>query len=89
MGKFRRITGHVYNVENQNGFNNALYDYFQASDKEQPNTYTKRKIREMIRDFPKIYPRTIVIVDMSFECGCVYIEDFDLADEANTYMFNN
>ncbi len=76
MSKFRKITGHVYKVKNQNGFNNALYDYFGASDNEEPNTYTKSKVREMIQNYPKIYPTTIVIIDNSFECGRVYIENF-------------
>jgi hypothetical protein len=28
MNNYKRITGHVYSIKNQNGFNNALYDYF-------------------------------------------------------------
>jgi len=81
MSKFRRITGHVYNVENQNGFNNALYDYFNATDVD------KKKVREMVQNFPEIYPTTIVIIDQSFECGRIYIENFDLDYEAHSYKY--
>lgn len=28
MDNFKQLSGHVYWVKNQNGFNNALYDYF-------------------------------------------------------------
>jgi len=89
MGKFRKITGHVYNVENQNGFNNALYDYFCAIDKEdgKGNSYTKEKVRKMVQNFPEIYPTTIVIIDNSFECSRVYIENFDLDEESHLYKF--
>lgn len=70
MSRFTKITGHVYIVENQNGFNNALYDYFDVD-------YPKNRVREMIQNFPQKYPTAIVIVDNSFECGRVHIECFD------------
>lgn len=87
MSKFRKITGHVYNVENQNGFNNALYDYFGATDDGKDNTHLKKKVREMVQNFPKSYPTTIVIIDQSFECSRVYIETFDLDWEAHSYKY--
>jgi len=87
MSRFRKITGHVYNVENQNGFNNALYDYFGATDDGMNNTHSKKKVREMIQNFPELYPTTIVIIDLSFECGRVYIESFDLDWEAHSYKY--
>lgn len=81
MGKFTKITDHVYHVENQNGFNNALYDYFDVLRDDGGGTREKKEIREMVQNFPKKYPTTIVIVDQSFECRRVYIENFDLSKE--------
>lgn len=71
MSNFKKITNHLYTVENQNGFNNALYDYFQCIDE---NSKSKKEVREMIQNFPKTYPTTFVIIDQSFECGRVFIE---------------
>ena len=87
MSRFRKITGHVYNVENQNGFNNALYHYFGATDNGENNTYSKKEVREMVQNFPEMYPTTIVIIDNSFECGRVFIESFDLDWEAHSYKY--
>jgi len=74
---FKKITGHCYAVKNQNGFNNSLYDYFGV---ESNGAYSKERIREMLQNFPTRYPTTIIIVDLSFECGSVYIEHFDMDD---------
>lgn len=74
-------------MENQNGFNNALYDYFNATDDGIDNTYSKKKVREMFQNFPEIYPTTIVIIDQSFECGRIYIENFDIDYEAHSYKY--
>lgn len=87
MSRFRKITGHVYNVENQNGFNNALYDFFSATDDGKNNTVSKKDVRRMIQNFPKIYPTTIVIIDQTFECARVYIETFDLDEQAHLYKY--
>ena len=73
MNNFKKITGHLYTARNQNGFNNALYDYFGEE-----TSYTKKEIREMIQNHPTIYPTAFVIVDMTFECNRMYIETFDL-----------
>lgn len=78
MCNFRKISGHVYHIENQNGFNNALYDYFEASDDVKDNSYSKKKIREMVQNYPQSYPTYFVVIDQSFESGRVYIETFDL-----------
>lgn len=74
---FKKITGHCYAVKNQNGFNNSLYDYFSVGSN---GAYSKEIIREMLQNFPTKYPTTIIIVDLSFECGSVYIEHFDMDD---------
>lgn len=73
---FIQITGHVYKVKNQNGFNNALYHYFGATDNGEGRNYTKKEVRKMVENWPKIYPTCIVIVDNSFNCARVYVECF-------------
>ena len=78
MSKFKQITEHLYTAENQNGFTNALYHYFNATDDGNNNTYSKKKVKEMVQNYPKTYPTSFVIVDKSFECGKVYIEEFDM-----------
>lgn len=78
MSKFKRITGHLYTAKNQNGFKNALYDYFNATDNSGNNTFSKKQVREMIQNHPVSYPTAFVIINKSFECGRVYIEEFDL-----------
>ncbi len=77
MNNYKRITGHVYSIKNQNGFNNALYDYFGIGI---DSTYSKGEVRKMVQNFPTKYPTNIVIIDQSFECRRVYIECFDLND---------
>lgn len=72
---FERITGHCYSVKNQNGFNGALYDFFKVGE---PNSnITKESVRKMIQNFPTQYPTNIVIVNLSVECGRVWIETFE------------
>lgn len=78
---FRKHTTHLYTVKNQNGFNNALYDFFSGIIDED-NTFSKKRIRSMVQNFPLYYPISIVIINQSFECGRVYIEAFDI-DEAS------
>lgn len=74
---FRMITGHMYIANNQNGFNNALYDYFQATDTGDTNAYSKKQVREMVQNIPPYYPVGIVIIDQTFECGRLYLEFFN------------
>lgn len=74
-GNFKRISGHMYKVYNQNGLNNALYDYFNVDDGEgYSGGYTKERVRKMLENWPKKYPCKIIIVDQSFECARVYLE---------------
>jgi hypothetical protein len=75
---FIKITGHLYKVKNQNGLNNALYNYFDVDD----DIIRKKAIREMVQSIPPYYPICFVIVDLSFECGRVYLEFFNLNEEA-------
>jgi len=67
---FRKHTKHLYTVKNQNGFNNALYDYFNI---DKNTSLTKKEVRDMIQNYPEYYPISIVIVDLSFECCRVEI----------------
>ncbi len=87
MSKFSKITNHLYKVENQNGLNNALYDYFQTTDNGEDFTKSKKTVRSMIKDKPPYYPISFVIVDFSFECGRVSLEFFDLEEEAHKFHF--
>lgn len=74
---FKMITGHMYIAENQNGFNNSLYDYFGATDDGEGNEYSKKRVREMVQNIPPSYPIGIVIIDQTFECGRLYLEFFN------------
>ena len=77
MSKFFKLSEHCYIVENQNGFNNALYNYFGCG-KESGEGYTKEQVRGMVQNYPKSYPTEIIIIDQTFECMRVYIEEFNI-----------
>ncbi len=83
MGKFYRHTDHLYTVENQNGFKNALYDFFGATDDGKDFTTSKQEVKKMVQNYPEIYPCSIVIINQSFECSRVYVEVFDLKEHAH------
>ncbi len=51
-----KITYNIFVVKNQNGFNNALYDYMRVDD----NFNAKQYIRSMVTCFPKSYPAAVV-----------------------------
>ena len=78
---FRKHSGHCYTIKNQNGLNNALYDYFGATNDGNNCTRSKKTVRELVTDIPNYYPMTMVIVDLTFECNRLYLEYFDI-DEA-------
>ena len=78
MKNFLRHTGHLYTVKNQNGFNNALYNYYEVDKK---GNLSKKEVRKMVQNFPEYYPISIIIIDQSFECSRVYIETLDLGEE--------
>lgn len=77
MSEFKKITRHLYTAKNQNGFKNALYDFFGAA-YNTPLAYSKKEVREMIQNYPESYPTAFVIVDESHEGRRIYIETFDL-----------
>lgn len=70
---WHKHSDHCYSVKNQNSFNAALYDYFESKTPEE-----KSDVRRMLQNWPKKYPTTIIIVDQSFECARVYIEQIKL-----------
>lgn len=80
MRNFIHHTGHLYTVKNQNGFNNALYDYFNATG--DGANFTKAEVRKMVQNFPPYYPVSMIIIDQSFECNRVFIEFFKMDVEA-------
>jgi hypothetical protein len=65
-------SGHLYSVKNQNGFNNALYNFYQYQD--------KKDIRRAVQNYPDYYPADIIIIDQMFECNRIYIEHINLID---------
>ena len=91
---FHRHTGHFYTVENQNGFNNALYDFYSATDDGVNASYSKKDIRKMVQNYPDLYPRSIIIIDQTYECSRIFIEQFSLSEEAHIgvtrgFMYRN
>lgn len=52
-----KITSDIFVVKNQNGFNNALYDFTGCYD----GFYSKQDIRSMVTDFPKSYPSVVFL----------------------------
>lgn len=52
-----KITYNIFVVKNQNGFNNALYDFMGSHD----SFYSKQEIRYMATDFPKSYPAVVIL----------------------------
>lgn len=52
-----KITYNIFVVKNQNGFNNALYDYTGCYD----GFCSKQEIRSMVTDFPKRYPAVVIL----------------------------
>jgi len=52
-----KITYNIFVVKNQNGFNNALYDFLGVNE----GFYTKQNARYMATDFPKSYPAVVIL----------------------------
>ena len=86
MNGFIKVTGHLYMVKDQNGLNNALYDYYSATDNGENFTKTKKEVREMVQNIPDYYPISVVIVDLSFECNRLYLEFFDMDEVSHGSM---
>jgi len=82
MKNFIKHTGHLYTVKNQNGLNNALYDFYDAVDNPEYPQRSKKEVKKMVQNIPPYYPISMVIIDQAFECNRVYLEFFDI-DEAS------
>lgn len=67
MTNFKKLHNNVYHVENQNGFNAALYDFCEVDETDE-NSYTKAEVRAKIDCFPKKYPCIIEIRDLLEQC---------------------
>jgi ATP-dependent helicase/DNAse subunit B len=67
---FKKETGFRYKVKNQNGLNNALYDFYDPEN----NGRTKIDIRKALENYPIKYPCKIFIIDQMFECRKIYLD---------------
>ena len=67
-----KITYDIFVVKNQNGFNNALYDFTGCYD----GFYSKQDIRSMVTDFPKSYP-AVVILHTMYDIARISVEVLD------------
>lgn len=81
---FYKHSNHCYSVKNQNGFNNALYHYFGATDNGEFGSLSKKEVRQMVQNYPKEYPSTIIVVDQSFEFNSLHIEQIKFTEK--TYI---
>lgn len=73
MSAFKRLVGTTYRVENQNGFNAALYDAIGCVENGTDNSYTKQELREAVQGFPERYPAIVQFDDRMLECYRVYV----------------
>lgn len=74
MDNFKHVFGRVYNVENQNGFNNALYAALGCAENDGTALhYTKKELREAVQDYPIKYPALVEFDDKMLECHRVYV----------------
>ena len=64
-----KITYSIFVVKNQNGFNNALYDFMGVDE----GFYSKQDIRSMVTDFPKSYP-AVVNLHKIYEISRISVE---------------
>lgn len=64
-----KITYNIFVVKNQNGFNNALYDFMRVDD----NFGSKQYVRSMVTDFPKSYP-TAVVFHKEYETYRIFVD---------------
>ena len=64
-----KITYNIFVVKNQNGFNNALYDFIGVNE----GFYTKQDARYMATDFPKSYPAVVILHEI-YEISRISVE---------------
>jgi hypothetical protein len=75
---FKHICGNTYLIKNQNGFNNAIYDFMDAENNE------KESIRKAVQNFPTKYPTIISIYSQMFECSRIHI---DITEPTKIFYF--
>jgi len=68
-----KITYNIFVVKNQNGFNNALYDFMRV---DEGCFYSKQELRSMVTDFPKRYPAA-VIFHKEYDIGRISVDVLD------------
>jgi len=73
-----KIAYNIFVVKNQNGFNNALYDFMRVDE----GFYTKQDVRSMVNDFPKKYP-AVVVFEYIHEMSRINVGVLDKDDIAN------
>lgn len=64
-----KITYNIFVVKNQNGFNNALYDYMKVYE----GFCTKQDARYKATDFPKSYPAVVILHEI-YEISRISVE---------------
>ncbi|AHJ01719.1 hypothetical protein [Vibrio parahaemolyticus] len=73
-GNFKHIFGSVFKVQNQNGFNNALYAALGCAENDGSALhYTKKELRESVQSWPERYPAFVEFEDKMLECKRVYV----------------
>jgi len=82
---FKKESRLRYRAKNQNGFNAALYDFFEATDEGKDNSYSKKKIRECVQNWPTKYPCKITIISQMFECSRIYV-DIEYYSRLNKFL---
>ena len=82
MSEFYKITNTVYNVKNEDGVKDAIYDYFDVGTYSMP----KKRIDELRYDKPPYLPITIVINGHDWNSNRLYIDFFNIHEaEANSF----
>jgi hypothetical protein len=71
---FKKETALRYKIKNQNGLNNALYDFYDATNHGNDSRYSKKEIRKSLENYPIQYPCKITIIDNMFECNRIFVD---------------
>ena len=54
-----KISDNIFVVKNQNGFNNSIYEFMYGPNYDNDYFYTKKELRQMVRDYPRHYPSLV------------------------------
>lgn len=75
-----RLSGVIFIVTNQNGFNAALYEYYKPDEHDAVwgydgiHNYSKKELRSMVSNYPNDYPALIAIEDNTFEIRSIGVD---------------